>query len=125
MLSLMRGLMERRCHGGDHHLKPNTRTHTSVIDAWAKSGERGAAARAEHILNAMQSQFEEGNLDVKSNSHTYNAVMNACAFTKHEEDRILTPFFCLFALIFFPKKKKSADFLLRKFCLKGAVTLGM
>mmetsp|Transcript_12465 Transcript_12465/g.27448 ORF Transcript_12465/g.27448 Transcript_12465/m.27448 type:complete len:201 (-) Transcript_12465:301-903(-) len=79
--------MEQRYQNGDEDFKPNTRTHTSVIDAWAKSGERGAAARCEHILLTMQQQFESGNLDVKPNSHTFNAVMNACAFTKIDEDR--------------------------------------
>ena len=43
---------------GDRDFKPNTRTHTSVIDAWAKSGEKGAAKRAEQILNKMISSYE-------------------------------------------------------------------
>ena len=81
-------IMERRFNDGDTTFKPNTRTHTSVIDAWAKSGERGAAKRAEQILNSMISRFESTNdIDVKPNVHTANAVCNACAFSKHEEDR--------------------------------------
>ena len=76
-------IMEQNFKNGDASFRPNTRTHTSVIDAWAKSGERGAAKRAEQILNNMLIQAQnEGNADILPNTHTYNAVMNACAFTK-------------------------------------------
>ena len=52
------------------------------------SGERKAAKRAEQILNNMIASFEEhGDVDNKPNVHTANAVCNACAFTKFEEDR--------------------------------------
>jgi hypothetical protein len=69
--------MEKRFKDGDKDFKPNTRTHTSVIDAWAKSGEKGAAKRAEQILNAMISRYEvTGDQDVKPNVHTANAVCN-------------------------------------------------
>jgi len=81
-------VMKQRYLDGDGDFKPNTRTHTSVIDAWAKSGEKGAARRAEQILNSMIASFEEsGDYDSKPNVHTANAVCNACAFTRREEDR--------------------------------------
>jgi hypothetical protein len=81
-------VMEHRHHDGDNDFKPNTRTHTSVIDAWAKSGEKGAARRAEQILNGMIERYEAtADPDIKPNVHTANAVCNACAFSKHEEDR--------------------------------------
>lgn len=104
-------VMEKRFREGDQDFKPNTRTYTSVIDAWAKSGEPGAARRSEQILNNMISRFEAaGDPDVKPNVHTANAVCNvsgtqigvlqnishlpyhcslwqACAFSKHDEDR--------------------------------------
>ena len=81
-------VMKKRYLDGDGDFKPNTRTHTSVVDAWAKSGEKGAARRAEQILNSMIASFEETrDHDSKPNVHTANAVCNACAFTKREEDR--------------------------------------
>lgn len=81
-------VMKKRYLDGDGDFKPNTRTHTSVVDAWAKSGEKGAARRAEQILNNMIASFEETrDHDSKPNVHTANAVCNACAFTKREEDR--------------------------------------
>ena len=85
----MLSAMETRYRDGDSDFKPNTRTHTSVIDAWAKSGERGSAKRAEQILNAMQNNYKHsGDPDIKPNVHTANAVCNACAFTKIESDRV-------------------------------------
>lgn len=69
--------MEKRYRDGDPDIKPNTRTHTSVIDAYAKSGERGAARRAEQILNNMISRFDATrDPDIKPNVHTANAVCN-------------------------------------------------
>jgi hypothetical protein len=81
--------MEARYRDGESDFKPNTRTHTSVIDAWAKSGERGSAKRAEQILIAMQNSYKQsGDPDARPNVHTANAVCNACAFTKIESDRV-------------------------------------
>lgn len=88
-------IMERRYReegdDGGSNIRPNTRTHTSVIDAWAKSGEQGAARRAEAILKAMsrQHQREGDECDVVPNAHTYNAVMNACAFTANAKNNAL------------------------------------
>jgi len=81
--------MEKRYNDGDATFKPNTRTLTSLIDCWAKApGEQHAARRAEQILNSMISRYEAtGDPDVKPNVHTANAVCNACAFSKNEEDR--------------------------------------
>lgn len=69
--------MEQRYCDGDRDFKPNTRTLTSVIDAHAKSGEKGAARRAELILNNMIARYETtGDPDSKPNVHTANAVCN-------------------------------------------------
>ena len=82
-------IMEKRYSDGYSDFKPNTRTHTSVIDAWAKSGEKGAAMRANQILNNMITRYEAtGDVDAKPNVHTANAVCNACAFSKHDDDRV-------------------------------------
>eukprot|EP00559_Dactyliosolen_fragilissimus_P009157 CAMPEP_0184872710 /NCGR_PEP_ID=MMETSP0580-20130426/41443_1 /TAXON_ID=1118495 /ORGANISM="Dactyliosolen fragilissimus" /LENGTH=1065 /DNA_ID=CAMNT_0027375545 /DNA_START=1022 /DNA_END=4215 /DNA_ORIENTATION=+ len=80
--------MQLKYEGGDTSVKPNTRTYTSVIDAWAKSGESMAAKKAEQILIRMQALYERSFDDEsKPNSHTANAVMNACAFTKIDADK--------------------------------------
>lgn len=78
----MLSIMEQRYRDGDKLFKPNTRTFTSVIDAWAKSGEKGAARRAEQILNNMIAQCKAtGDADAKPNCHTANAVCNVSAPT--------------------------------------------
>jgi hypothetical protein len=65
--------MYQRYKDGDN-IKPNVRSHTSVIDAWAKSGTKAAAKRCEQILNNMISHFEAtGDTDVRPNVHTANA----------------------------------------------------
>ena len=81
-------VMMQRYKDGDETFKPNTRSYCSVVDAIAKSGEKHAARRAEEILNGMITNYEANqDDDVKPNVHTANAVCNACAFTKIEEDR--------------------------------------
>ena len=60
-------------------MKPNTISFNSVISAWAKSGERGAAQRAESILKRMQELHEAGNPDVKPNTISFNSVISAWA----------------------------------------------
>lgn len=81
-------IMETKYRNGDSSLKPNTRTYTSLIDCWAKSGESLAAKKAEQILVTMQAKYEETrDIEAKPNTHTANAVMNACAFTTKVENK--------------------------------------
>ena len=51
----------------------------AVIDAWAKSGYRGAASRADQLLDKMEAKHLAGDPDLKPNTFTYNAVINALA----------------------------------------------
>lgn len=56
--------------------KPNVRTYSSVVDAWAKSGHAEAAIRAENILDIMEKTEDE---DTWPNTVTYNTVISAWA----------------------------------------------
>jgi pentatricopeptide repeat protein len=47
--------------------------------AWAKSGYRGAATRADQLLDKMEAKYLAGDVDLKPNTFTYNAVINALA----------------------------------------------
>ena len=59
------------------------------MDAWATSGERGSAKRAERILNAMLNNYKQfGDPDAIPNVHTAYAVCTAYAFTKIESDPV-------------------------------------
>ena len=52
----------------------------TVLDAWAKSGGgRAAAERAEEILEWMDRLYKGGNPDVKPDTITFNAVLDAWA----------------------------------------------
>ena len=50
-----------------------------VINAWAKSGSKGAAAEAEKLLSEMHRLHEQGDPNVKPNVVTYGAVIDAYA----------------------------------------------
>ena len=60
-------------------VKPNTRTYTTLISAWAKSQEPTKAQEALRILKKMRAMAEGGDVDVKPNIYTYNAVIDACS----------------------------------------------
>ena len=45
----------------------------------AKSGFRGAATRADKLLEKMELEYQAGDNDLKPNTFTYNAVINALA----------------------------------------------
>ena len=49
------------------------------INAWAKSGGRGAAARAEHVLSVMHKRYKDGDSDFKPNTRTHTSVIDAWA----------------------------------------------
>jgi pentatricopeptide repeat protein len=51
----------------------NAISYTSVIDAYAKSGKRGPAQKAEEIFHQMEQAYKNGNEDAKPNAHSFNA----------------------------------------------------
>lgn len=53
--------------------------HTHVNQRRAKSGERGAAARAEHVLSIMEQRYRDGDRDFKPNTRTLTSVIDAHA----------------------------------------------
>ena len=62
---------------GFEDLRPDTITYSTVIDAIAKSGERGAGNRAEAILNKMQGKYEAGDAGVKPNIRSFWIISNS------------------------------------------------
>lgn len=85
--------MEAKYLAGDNDLKPNTYTYNAVISALAKSGETGAAARAERVLQNMVNRQRIGGSDaVKPTTIKYVAhckqievsaqlLSHCCSFT--------------------------------------------
>jgi len=70
--------LEESYRAGNIDLKPTTVTYTTVIAAWARSRHPQKAVKAQQILRRMSYIKEKGS---KPNVVTYNAVINACAFT--------------------------------------------
>jgi len=70
-------------HGNDQ-LRPTTVTYTTVIAAWARSRHPHKAQKAQMILHQMSHATDP---DGRPNVVTYNAVINACAFTHGSPDR--------------------------------------
>jgi pentatricopeptide repeat protein len=58
---------------------PSSYTYNTLINALAKSGERGAAARAEHVLQIMEKRHRDGDPDFKPNTRTHTCVIDAWA----------------------------------------------
>ena len=72
--------MESKYLAGDLDLKPNTFTYNAVINSLAKSGEPGAARKAERVLQNMVNIYKAGGTnDVKPTTIHFNAVLDAFA----------------------------------------------
>lgn len=71
---------------GNHRIVPTTKMYTMAVDAWARSGERGAAAnRAEALLHHMNSLYQSGEHDkLKPTTGIFNAVINAWARSREK-----------------------------------------
>ena len=70
---------------GDLHVKPNVVTYGAVIDAYAKSGEKFAAARADALLAKMihlHQMDPSTHSDLSPNTYVFNTVINAHAKSK-------------------------------------------
>lgn len=70
---------------GDLNVKPNVVTYGAVIDAYAKSGEKYAAARADALLAKMihLNQMDPAtHSDLSPNTYVFNTVINAHAKSK-------------------------------------------
>jgi Pentatricopeptide repeat domain len=64
---------------GNYFAKPDTITYNVVINAWAKSGDQGAALETERLLTRMHQLHQAGDKDIKPNVVTYGAVIDSYA----------------------------------------------
>ena len=72
---------ESKYLAGDLDLKPNTLTYNAIINSLAKSGEPGAARKAERVLQNMVNRYKAGGgtNDVKPTTIHFNAMLDAFA----------------------------------------------
>lgn len=64
---------------GKEEMKPDEYTYATAVDAVGKSGESGAAQRAEAILRRMEEFHRAGKTQVKPTHVTYTSVIDAYA----------------------------------------------
>ena len=60
---------------GDPDIKPNVVTYGAVIDSYAKSGEKGAASRADNLLAQMIQLHQTDpvkHADLRPNTYVFN-----------------------------------------------------
>ena len=79
------------------------------INAWAKCGEKGAAARAEHVLSVMEQRYRDGDNDFKPNTRTHTSVIDAWA-KSGEEGAAKRAEHILIAMDNLYKKTRDSDF---------------
>ena len=58
----------------------NVISYTSVLDAYAKSGTKGSAHKAEEIFHRMEQAYANGNKEAKPNAHSFNSGTSSDAF---------------------------------------------
>jgi len=74
--------MEELHRGGDDAMRPTTVLYNTVLAAWAKSGEKGAAERAEELLGRMQraAAAKDAGGDVpRADTVSFNSAIDAWA----------------------------------------------
>jgi len=76
--------MERRGIS-ESHLLPNSYTYTSTITAIGRANCSNKAQRAFAVLLRMLLAMGKGNISATPTLHSYNAVLNACAFVRGDE----------------------------------------
>ena len=73
-----------RMHGSHaeqiHSHPPTTMSYNIVLDAWAKSKRPDSWERALDILKYMEDLYQDGNIDLRPNSVTWNTVLNCIRY---------------------------------------------
>lgn len=67
---------------------PDAISYTSVISSYARSDVKGKAKAAKRILDQMVKAHKAGNARAKPSVFTFNAVLNACAFTFDQREKL-------------------------------------
>jgi hypothetical protein len=74
------------------HMLPCSYSYTSTITAFGRSDCPDKAEKSFQILERMLRATEKGNMAATPTTHSYNAVLNACAFVRGAEKTRLEAF---------------------------------
>ena len=69
-------------------VKINSFSYNGVINAWSKSKRPRKAQKALSILRGMDALYKAGNKDIRPNAYSYTTLLNACAFSCPEDDKL-------------------------------------
>eukprot|EP00578_Thalassiosira_sp_NH16_P014404 CAMPEP_0181114562 /NCGR_PEP_ID=MMETSP1071-20121207/20961_1 /TAXON_ID=35127 /ORGANISM="Thalassiosira sp., Strain NH16" /LENGTH=999 /DNA_ID=CAMNT_0023198703 /DNA_START=126 /DNA_END=3126 /DNA_ORIENTATION=- len=67
---------------------PDKYSYTTVISAYGRSNATRKAAKSLMILHRMLESYGEGNSAARAGTYAFNAVLNACAHTRHPDERL-------------------------------------
>ena len=75
-------VLDYMIQSGKDAIVPDVISFASVLDAWAKSKEPNKGARSQELLLRLTEMFNATKNDtLRPTAYTYNAVLNACAFS--------------------------------------------
>lgn len=77
--------MEDFYNQGYDSVRPCVRAYSIVLSIIARSRRKDKAVKAQEILHRMESEHRNGNASCRPNVYSYNAVLNAAAFSGRDE----------------------------------------
>ena len=101
---------------------PDKFSYTTVISAWGRSNSVRKAAKAHWTLQRMIDEYQSGNLSAKPGTYAFNAVLNACAHTRNDEEK-LEAFTILCSTLILQKKWTVPDHTTYGIFLQGCTRL--
>jgi hypothetical protein len=70
---------------GYDSVRPCVRAYSIVLSIIARSKRKDKAVKAQELLHRMESEHRNGNTSCRPNVYSYNAVLNAAAFSGRDE----------------------------------------
>jgi tetratricopeptide (TPR) repeat protein len=93
----------------ENEFLPDSYSYTSVITAYARSDAWDKAQKALQLLERMIQAYKNGNIACKPTVHSFNAALNACAFTQGDEGLKAKAFSICMTIYDLLKKNSDAD----------------
>lgn len=70
---------------GYDSVRPCTRAYSIVLSTIARSRKKNKALKAQELIQKMETEYRNGNNACRPNVYSYNAVLNAAAFSGRDE----------------------------------------
>lgn len=77
--------LEQEYGNGQDQMRPTAKTYILTMMCFAKSKEKSKAQKTLNILRRMQEQYRSGKVSTQPNVQAYSILINAAAFTSHED----------------------------------------